>query len=150
MTEEDKAMVPGKELILGLFAQTAIRNAKSRSSPVQAAQYIARNAFQSAKQAPRLTQTEITDPLKEIFLGNTVPIKCRLEKGKGPLKRRNHFLHVEKSVLKYLDGIRRLLKSAFASLIYNQLRNSPNRESQFLSTPCNLFCCKEFLLNMLI
>jgi len=95
MREADRAMVTGKELILELFAQTAIKNVRFRSSPAQAVRYIARNAFQNAKQATRLTQIEITGPLK---------------KGKSPPKRRNHFFHVEKNALKYLDEIRRRKK----------------------------------------
>ena len=103
MTQEEKAMVPGKELILGLFAQTATKNAKSRSSQAETVQYIARNAFQSTKKATCLTQTGITGPKKKISPGNAVLIKGRLKKGKSPLKRRSHFLHVEKNALKYPD-----------------------------------------------
>ena len=103
MTEEGKAMAPGKELILGLFAQTATKNAKSRSSPAETVRYIARNAFQSAKKATCLTQTGITGPKKEIFPGNTVPIKGGLKKGKNPLKRKSHFSIGGKNALKYPD-----------------------------------------------
>ncbi len=71
------------------------------TSPAATVRYIARNAFQSAKKATRLTHTGITGPEKEIFPGNAIPIKGRLKKGKSPLKRRSHFLHVEKNVLKY-------------------------------------------------
>ena len=102
-------MVAGKELILGLFAQTATKNAKSRSSPAETVRYIVRNAFQSAKKATCLTQTGITGPKKEIFPGNAVPINGRLKKGKSPLKRRSPFLHVQKNVLKYLDEIKKVL-----------------------------------------
>jgi len=101
MTEEEEAVVPGKELILGLFAQTATKNAKSRSSPVETVRYIARNAFQSAKEAACLRQTGITGPKKEIFPGSAIPIKGRLKKGKSPLTKRSHFSSGEKNALKY-------------------------------------------------
>ncbi len=104
MTEEDKAMVSGKELILGLFAQTATRNAKSLLSPAETVRYIARNAFQGTKKATRLTQTGITGPKKEVLAGNAVSIKGTLKKASRPLKRRNHLLPVEKNVLKYLES----------------------------------------------
>jgi hypothetical protein len=96
-------MVPGKELILGLFAQTVSKNAKSLLNRAVTVQYTARSAFQSAKKATRLTQIGITGPKKEIFPGNAIPIEGRLKKGKSPLKRRSHFLHVEKNVFKYPD-----------------------------------------------
>ena len=91
-------MIPGKELILGLFAQTVRKNAKSRSSPAEAVLYIARNVFQSTKKAARLIQTGIAGPKEEIFPGNTIPIK-----GKNTLKRKSHFSSGEKNTLKYPD-----------------------------------------------
>ena len=103
MTEEDKAMVPGKELILGLFAQSATKNAKSHSSRAATVRYIARNVFQSAKQAACLTQTGITGSKKEIFPGNAILIKGRLKKGKNPLRRKSHFFTGEKNALKHQD-----------------------------------------------
>lgn len=99
MIEEGKPVVPGKELILGLFAQTVTENVKSRSSPAQAVRYIARNAFQSAKETIYLTQAEIVGPKKEMLPGNAVPIKDRLQKGQSPLKRKSHLLCAEKNML---------------------------------------------------
>ncbi len=86
-------MVPGKELILRLFAQTATKNVKARSSPATTVRYIARNVFQSTKKAARLAQTGISGLKKEIFPEDIVSIKGRPKKGKSPLKIRSHFLH---------------------------------------------------------
>ena len=66
-------------------------------------------------------------PKKEIFLGNAVPIKGRLKKGKSPLKRRSQFLHVEKNGLKYSDEIRRFLyRFAILNSTYPKRRKKTN------------------------
>lgn len=104
MTKEDKAMVPGEELLIRPYAPNATKNAKSRSSPVATVRYIARNAFQTAEKAICLTQTGIAGLKKEIFTRDTGSIK-----GKNPLKRRCLFLDVEKRAFKYLDKARTLL-----------------------------------------
>ena len=104
MTEKDIAMAQGKELILGLFAQNVTENVKFRLNLAATVRYIAVTVFQNAKKAARLTQPWITDLAKDTFLENTVPTKDNLEKDKSLIKKRSHFLHVEKSVFKYLGG----------------------------------------------
>jgi hypothetical protein len=99
VTEEDEAMVSGKELMLGLFAQNVRRNAKSLLNPGMTVRYTARIAFQSAKKATHLTQTGTTGPKKEIFPGNAVPIKDGLKKGKSLLKRGSHFSPLHNTTL---------------------------------------------------
>ncbi len=98
MTAEDMAMAPGKEPTRRLFVQNATESAKFRLSPAGTVRYIAAIAFQSAKKEALSMQTGITGLKEDTFPGNTVPIKDNLEKGRISIKRRSHFLHVEKNV----------------------------------------------------
>ena len=103
MTEADKAMVQGKELILGLFAQTVIKNAKSRSNPAETVRYTARNVFRSAREAARLKKNTTVSPEKVILFKVAILIDNGAAKTEALKKRRNQSFDDEKNVFKYLD-----------------------------------------------
>ena len=96
MTGQDKTMAPEKELILKLFAQTATKNVKFRSSRAVIVRYIAGNVFQSTRKVIPLTQTEIRGSKKEVFPGSAVLIKGMLKTAKSPIKKRDHFFSTRK------------------------------------------------------
>ena len=97
MTGEDKAVVPGKELILGLFAQTAKKNAKSLLNPVETVQYTARSVFQSAREAARSKKNTTPSPEKVILFKVTLLIDNGAAKKEALKKRRNQSFEDEKN-----------------------------------------------------
>ena|GEM_PF-7125107 len=101
MTEEDKTMVPGKGLILGLFAQTVTKNAKSRSSPAETVRYTARNVFRSAGEAARLKKNTTVSPEKVILFKSAILIDNGAAKTEALEKRRNQSFGDEKNVFKF-------------------------------------------------
>ena len=105
MTEQDKAMVPGKELILRLFAQTATKNVKSRSSPAETVRYTARNVFRSTREAARLKKNTTVSPEKVILFKAAILIDNGAAKTEALEKRRNQSFNDEKNVFKYLDKV---------------------------------------------
>jgi len=101
MTEEGKAVVPGKELIPGLFAQTAAKNVKSRSSPAETVQYTARNVFRSAREAAaRLKKRTTVSPEKVLLFKVAILIDNGTAETEALERRRNQSFDDEKNEFK--------------------------------------------------
>ena len=92
-------MVSEKELLLGLFAQNVKKNAKFRLNPAETDRYIARNAFQGAREPTHLKKNTAVSPEKVILLEAAILINGREVKTEALKKRKNRSFEDEKNVV---------------------------------------------------